>query len=111
MLFPPPTAGTAPAPGASADAGAPTPRHPGRWGTEHPGTNPHIPALHFPEHLASALPRALRQLHPSGIAVISSSTVALAVFCLTEEIRHDPAAQRNCILKTEGETNFLFSCC
>lgn len=76
------------------------------WGTQHPSTNSYIPTLHFPELLGSALPRALCWLHPSSIAVISSSTMALAVFCLAEDIRHVLAAEKNLILKMNVKLPF-----
>lgn len=66
-------------------------------------------------HPSSALPRTLGfcssqnfvSAPSSSIAMDSSSTMPLIVFCLTEELWRGPVAQRDLIKKTANETTFL----
>lgn len=85
MCCPPPTASTVPTSAASADTTGLVSRYLWLWGTQQTSSDPYIPVLHFLECLGSALPNFV--LAPSlGIAVGSSSTMPLIVFCLTEEL-------------------------
>lgn len=59
----PPTASVLHASEALADTTGLVPRYLWLWGTQHLSFDPYIPALHFPEHLGSALSKTLCQLH------------------------------------------------
>lgn len=93
----PPTASATPASEASANTTGLVPRYLQLWGTQHPSSEPYIPALHFPRLFVSSIIR-----YCSGFLLYH----AINSICLTKT--YDMSQQqRDLIIKPANETAFL----